>query len=1062
MADARRRYYMIGLQLASFLLLLNYCLDGGSSLLGLMFIIVIEVTILFQLRKPIKRIVLLWQLQFFIVALFGLVFYPQRFLNNSVIQASIQVFFLLVLLIIETAILLVYIFKERAVVGVLKASTISLICVMILLFAMVGSYGIAGFSEDNAWHMLTTDDFSPYLLPGYVSALNLTTIADPYDFNLSISNSVVHMAPQNERTVHLTLSNVGALNDSYELSADTPNGIDLNLSLLRVDLDAGRSTSFNGTIISGNPGNYSLLIAVSDQIGKVKDYPMQLVVANEGFDFDQDRMLIDINSVNSAQISIPLGFMNTGIDNGFFQLRINASSAFRPSLNIPEWNYSDNDAIIHLFAGEIRNCTLLPRMIFQENGQFQMDVIASSVNGNKTLATLAITLEITNNQNVYPQTLGPIPLSPGHATLWNLTVVNAGIPSMIFESPQTPSDLKVAAFLGGNETEPIQGGSSFPLNGSTVVTLSVSMAGQSYMNGSSFETQFVTGGGQAQFGMLGFMAGTLILTTFALIIAIPLAMGSAIFLAYYCPKNARRIIKPTMEIIAGIPSVIFGLWGALTLGPTLSSTLYPLIRSSLGSFIPFFSGSNQPDGGLMTAAVVVGIMIFPIIMTLSYEAMVAVPSELLEGSRALGTTKWQAIRTVVLKKAKSGVLGSIILGTGRAIGETMAVLMILGFVSEIPKSIFGPAGTMTSSIAATLLDVFASPNARDGIFAIALLLFLFVLALNALLILATREKVRTNREESSKTRSLWTRKSLSWQRPRLSDQRAKSIGLTRRRTFKSPAVLRRNDRIATAVLCVASAIVLAIVAYILLDIFLRGGLAFQLTYLTTSQVSGGGFLNAITGSLMLVGLALAISIPITLMAAIYVNEFTRSNSRLVRITYIAISTLSGTPSIIFGAFGFILFILILNFGFSLLSGALTLAVMILPLLYVSSIEGLKTVPNTSREASMALGASKWQTVIGVVIPSSIPAIMSGIFISIGRAMGETAAILLTAGAAQYITTSIIQPTSALPTMIYSLFGTSEGNPVLMEKIYAAAFILIVMVIALNLLGKLISYRYSKT
>lgn len=281
-----------------------------------------------------------------------------------------------------------------------------------------------------------------------------------------------------------------------------------------------------------------------------------------------------------------------------------------------------------------------------------------------------------------------------------------------------------------------------------------------------------------------------------------------------------------------------------------------------------------------------------------------------------------------------------------------------------------------------------------------------------------------------------------------------------RASFKPSSSLRHRDLLALVGVYAASAIMLAIVAFIIADIILRGGAAFQLTYLTETQLSGGGFLNAITGSLMLVALALVVSVPIALMAAIYVNEFARKTGRLSKITYLSVSTLSSIPSIVFGAFGFILFILILNFGFSLLSGGLTLAIMIIPLIYISSIEGLKTVPDTYREASLAVGASKWKTVTGAVLPMSIPSITSGIFLSIGRAIGETAAILLTAGFALYMTTSITEPVASMTNLIYNLFGTSAGNASLMQKVYAAAFLLIVIVIVLNLIGRIISTRYS--
>jgi len=1061
---ARKSSYLFGLQAASFLMLLIFCLNGGYGLVAVLPLIIIEAVTVFQFKNGIRRILILWQMQFFLVAMFGLIFNPSSLLNTSVVRVSVQIFLIAVLLIIEIAVLSIFRLNERGVIGVLKGSTISLIFIVILLFAVVGSEGMAGLCENNAQHMLTSDTFDPYAEPDTISSLNLTVVSQPYDFELSVSNSVVHMAPNSERTINLTVSNIGALNDSYEIASSNDNGIGFTLGLQRIDIDAEHSASFNAIITSNNIGNFSIGITIEDTISKIKNYSIQTIVANEGFDFNESHIFLNVRNSRSSQIFIPIGLMNTGIIDDDFRIKIDSSSIFHPSLSIPEWNNTNNDAIIHLVAGEVRNCSLLPRMLNQVDGQFQINVTAISLQDDHKIAVLNIILRIVNNQYVYPLDSGSIPVSLGHATLWTVEVKREGVNIIFLKSVHAPDGLNVTVLLNGSTIKQIKEGSPIQLdeNGSALVILSLNQTDQSFVDGSSLGVQFVTPGSQLQFGILGLMVGSFIITGFALIIAVPLALGSAIFLAYYCPANARRVIKPTMEIIAGIPSVVFGLWGALTFGPFLAQTLYPLINGTLGSFIPFFRGNYNAGSSIMTASIVLGIMIFPIIMALSYEAMAAVPSELVEGSRAMGVTKWQSIRTVVLRKAKSGILGSIILGTGRAIGETMAVLMILGFTPNIPTSIFGITGTMTSSIAATLLSVFSVDQARNGIFAIAFLLFLFVLVLDALLILVTREKSKSNnpRRRMKKINPIqWllpSRFSLKSSATRDKHEMAQNI----KKLFNSSASLRRKDLIASGGLYFVSGIMLVIIAYIILDIVFRGGLAFKLTYLTETQLNGG-FLNAITGSLMLVGLALVIAVPITLMAAIYVNEFTRSNSLLSRITYIAVSTLSSTPSIIFGAFGFILFILILDFGFSLLSGGLTLAIMIIPLIYVSSIEGLKTVPNTYREASLALGASKWKTVIGVIIPISLPSITSGIFISIGRAIGETAAILLTAGFALFITTSIADPVASMPNLIYNLFGTSVGNTVLMQKVYAAAFLIIVIVIALNILGKIISHRYEK-
>lgn len=1057
----KRAYYLIGIQITSFLLLLLYCLGAGDGLLLVLPLIMLEAAVLSQVQKGMKKVLMLWQLQFFLAALFGLAFTPSSFLNTLVVRSSVQVFLISVVLVVEISIVAIYLLNERGVISVLRGSTISLICIVILIFATVGSYGIMGLYQNNAGRMLTTTYFDPYAQPDSTSTLNLTVVSDPYDFNLSMPYSVVHIAPVSEREINLTLFNTGALNDSYNITAPHIDGVGCAIEPSSFGLSAGESSNLTATVTSESTGNFSIGIEVKDEIGKTKNYLIVAVVADQGFDFNENVLYLDVRNTESSQISIPISIMNTGIENGTFRIAVTSPSQFIPSLDLPGWNYADNSVTVDLSAGEARNCTLLPRMTSQVNGQFQINLTAVSMDNKSVGASLTVTLNVVNNQYVFSQSPGPIPLSFGHNTTWNVVAYRQGVNSMVFRLPFVPSGVNVTSFLNGTISDQIHDGSIVSLdNGSALITLNLRLTGQPFENGSFMEVQLITPGSELQFGILGLMVGTAILTVFALVIAIPLAIGSSIFLAFYCPGKARRVIKPTMEMIAGIPSVIFGLWGALTFGPFLSNTLYPVINSTLGRFIPFFSGNTNASNSIITASIVLAIMIFPIVMTLSFEALVAVPSELVEGSRALGVTKWQSIRTVILRKAKSGILGSIILGTGRAIGETMAVLMILGFATSIPSSAFGTTGTMTSSIAATLMSVFSDDQARNGIFAIALLLLVFVLILDALLIFVTKEK------QGSRGRALrerWPFRFVRWphwiaRRTSIKNPENESRSLSY--SFKPSSSLRRSDWTATAGVYAAAAIMLAIVAFIIADIILRGGIAFKLSYLTETQLSGDGFLNAITGSLMLVGLALAVSAPIAVLAAIYVNEFSPKSGRLSKITYLAVSTLSSIPSIVFGAFGFILFILILDFGFSLLAGGLTLAFMILPLIYISTIEGLKTVPDTYREASLALGTSKWKTVSGVVIPMSIPSITSGIFLAIGRAIGETAAILLTAGFAMFVTTSITQPVASMPNLIYNLFDTSAGSPVLMQKVYAAAFLLIVIVVMLNLLGKMISAHYG--
>jgi phosphate transport system permease protein len=201
------------------------------------------------------------------------------------------------------------------------------------------------------------------------------------------------------------------------------------------------------------------------------------------------------------------------------------------------------------------------------------------------------------------------------------------------------------------------------------------------------------------FGALPFIFGTLVSSTIALIIATPLALAIALFLSELAPRGLRAIIGPLVELLAAIPSVVLGLWGILVLGPFLAHHVEPWLHSNLG-FIPLFGPPQQTGAGIFTAGLILTIMIVPIIASIGRELFLQVPTELEEGALALGTTRWEMIRGVVLPSTRSGVTAAIILGLGRALGEAIAVTQVMGGGSTIGWSLFRPGDTLASKIAA--------------------------------------------------------------------------------------------------------------------------------------------------------------------------------------------------------------------------------------------------------------------------------------------------------------------------------------------------------------------------
>lgn len=200
-----------------------------------------------------------------------------------------------------------------------------------------------------------------------------------------------------------------------------------------------------------------------------------------------------------------------------------------------------------------------------------------------------------------------------------------------------------------------------------------------------------------EFGAFPLIAGTLLSAGLALLIAVPLSLGVAIFLTEFAPQRVRGPVAFLIEMLAAIPSVVYGLWGVFVLIPFLRSTAFPLLKGMFG-FLPFFQGPIYGPS-MLSAALILAIMVMPFIMSVAREVLLAVPASQREAALALGATRWEAAWTAVVPYARSGIIGSVILGLGRALGETMAVTMLIGNRHEITASLFAPGYTMAAAIA---------------------------------------------------------------------------------------------------------------------------------------------------------------------------------------------------------------------------------------------------------------------------------------------------------------------------------------------------------------------------
>ena len=223
---------------------------------------------------------------------------------------------------------------------------------------------------------------------------------------------------------------------------------------------------------------------------------------------------------------------------------------------------------------------------------------------------------------------------------------------------------------------------------------------------------------RGEFGFLPFLMGTLWVTLVAMVLAVPVSLLTAIYLSEYAPRFVREFTRPIVDLLAGIPSVVFGVWGVLMIVPFVGKTIAP------------FFGAYSSGYCLLSGGIVLAIMIFPTIIHVSIEVFSSVSQDLRETSLSLGATKWETVKHVVLRKGLQGIIAAVVLGLSRAFGETMAVLMVVGNVARIPKSVFDSAYPLPALIANNYGEMMSVPLYDSALMLAALVLLLVVLIFN--------------------------------------------------------------------------------------------------------------------------------------------------------------------------------------------------------------------------------------------------------------------------------------------------------------------------------------------
>lgn len=270
---------------------------------------------------------------------------------------------------------------------------------------------------------------------------------------------------------------------------------------------------------------------------------------------------------------------------------------------------------------------------------------------------------------------------------------------------------------------------------------------------------------------------------------------------------------------------------------------------------------------------------------------------------------------------------------------------------------------------------------------------------------------------------------------------------------------RTSQKIAKAIIWAAALFVIAILLFIIIYILIKGLPVLSWSFLTENPKSmgrEGGIASTIVGTLFVTTVAIIIAIPFGIGTAFYLAEYTKENI-VTKIIRFSAESLAGIPSIVYGLFGFIFFVMYLDLSWSILSGGLTLALMILPTLIRTAEEAIRTVPHSYREVSFSLGATKWQTISKVVFPAALRGISNGIILSVGRCVAETAAVILTAGSALRMPASIFSPTRTMAVHFYTL--AREG--ISMENAYGTAALLIIIIFFINVVANALVNRFME-
>lgn len=508
------------------------------------------------------------------------------------------------------------------------------------------------------------------------------------------------------------------------------------------------------------------------------------------------------------------------------------------------------------------------------------------------------------------------------------------------------------------------------------------------------------------FGGLAMIYGSAVVCLIALALAVPVGWAAAIALSEYLPPRLARPLRMSVELLAAVPSIVYGLIGILAVRPAIA-----------------WVGDVPGGDSLLAAGVVLAVMIAPTVVAVSVDALSAVPDRYREAAYSLGLTRREVVRSVVLPKARQGMRAAVLLGLARALGEAIAVFLVVGradgrlpsSVGELFDSLVHPGQTLTTKLAGPE-PVLAGTS--GPYFASLCALGLVLLALVA-------------------AATVWgTRRSSDSDTPRRGNRQRQS-GRMRGELDRWVRLLRLGALLLPGALLVAMLAVLAT----------RGSAAFSPSFWLTSAsgAAGGGVRDQILGTLLLVTTTGLISLPLGFGAGILLGV--HASARTARVLQTVTVVVGGTPTILLGLAGFVILCSAMGWGRSWLAGALVLVPVVVPVVALTTAGRVSGMPVEMTESGLALGLSRAQYIRSVVVPYAWPATVTGLLLGLARAAGETAPLLFTAtvffGAPALPGGIVESPVQALPTHIFTL-SQDSGDPQAVAQAWGSALVLVLI------------------